>query len=123
MRDDPTPDPHPDPERLAAHAAAIRAAAAELLTRVHEWRNSPHWQDTPTNQHRYRTTVDACSQLDALPNPATPDHLANMAATIRPASTVWLPSRPGPQQAIHAAAERLSTEAVRVRTPDRPQTP
>ncbi|WFE29852.1 hypothetical protein O7623_12005 [Solwaraspora sp. WMMD791] len=112
MRDDPTPETHPDPERLATHAAAIRAAAAELLTRVHEWRNSPHWQDTPTNQHRYRTTVDACAQLDALPHPTTPDQLAAMAATIRPASTVWLPSRPGPQQAIHAAAERLSTMGI-----------
>ncbi|MFV2013370.1 MULTISPECIES: hypothetical protein [unclassified Micromonospora] len=108
MRDDPTPDPRPDPERLATDAAAIRAAAAELLTRVHEWRNSPHWQDTPTNQHRYRTTVDTCAQLDGLPDPTTPDHLAEVVDTVRPAYMVWLPSRPGRQQAIHAAAERLA---------------
>ncbi|WJK43304.1 hypothetical protein O7608_13385 [Solwaraspora sp. WMMA2056] len=109
MRDEPIPEPHPDPERLATHAAAIRAAAAELLTRVHEWRNSPHWQDTPTNQHRYRTTVDTCAQLDSLPDPSTPDQLADMVNTVRTAYMVWLPSRPGVQQAIHAAAERIST--------------
>ncbi|MDG4764411.1 hypothetical protein O7632_09885 [Solwaraspora sp. WMMD406] len=117
MRDDPTPDT----QRLATRAAAIRAAAAELLTRVTEWRNSPHWQDTPTNQHRYRTTVDACAQLDALPDPVTPDHLADMTTTIRPACAVWNPSRPGSQQAIHAAAERLSASVVRSNIPDRPR--
>ncbi|WP_326552141.1 hypothetical protein [Micromonospora sp. NBC_01813] len=105
MRDDPTPDA----QRLANHAAAIRAAAVELLARVHEWRNSPHWQDTPTNQHRYRTTVDACAALDALPDPTSTDHLTAIATTIRPASRVWFPSRPGSEQSIHVAAERLQT--------------
>ncbi|WFE30081.1 hypothetical protein O7623_13225 [Solwaraspora sp. WMMD791] len=123
MRDDPTPDPQPDPERLAAHADAIRAAAAELLTRVTEWRNSPHWQDTPTNHHRYHTTVGACTQLDSLPDPTTPEHLADMAATVRPACGVWRPTRPGPQQAIHAAAERLSATVVRSSMSDRPRMP
>jgi hypothetical protein len=56
MRDAPIPpgsyDPLPDDR-----AGQIRAAAAEVLLRVEEWRASPAWTGSPTDVRRYEITV------------------------------------------------------------------
>jgi hypothetical protein len=88
-------------------AALIRAAAAEVYERVQEWRNSLGWQDTPTNVHRHQATVSAVAGLDALPEPAAAEDLAGLIDAVRPLLAEWRPSRPGPEQQIFAAVERL----------------
>ncbi|MFG1885464.1 hypothetical protein [Micromonospora sp. NPDC049102] len=114
MRDADTP-PHEPDDHLHAHAelaprqqaAVIRAAAAEVHQRVQEWRKSPAWQDTPTNAHRHQATSDAVAALDAVPEPSTEDELAEVVDAIRPLLAEWRPSRPGPEQQIYVAVERL----------------
>lgn len=88
-------------------SALIRAAAAEVYERVQEWRNSPRWQDTPTNAQRYEATVGAVTALDLLPEPATAEELTELSDAVRPLLVEWRPSRPGPEQSIFAAVERL----------------
>jgi hypothetical protein len=116
MRDEPTtpnpgnPDPRPGtPLTPQLRVTAIRAAAAEVLTRVQEWRDTPAWPDTPTNRRRHQVTVDAVAKLETLPAPDTNDDLTPMIEAVRPILTTWLPSRPGTEQAIFAAVERLRT--------------
>ncbi|MER5458928.1 hypothetical protein ABT008_29600 [Micromonospora sp. NPDC002389] len=113
MRDADTPPQEPaDRTHIPSltpreQAARIRAAAVEVLERVEEWRNSPGWQDTPMNAHRHQATVRAVAALDALPEPATTDDLTGLLNAIRSLLFEWRPSRPGPEQQIFAAVERL----------------
>ncbi|MGW2623336.1 hypothetical protein [Micromonospora taraxaci] len=88
-------------------AAVIRAVAAEVHQRVQEWRNSPAWQDTPTNAHRHQATMDAVAALGAVPEPSNEDQLTEVIDAIRPLLAEWRPSRPGPEQQIYVAVERL----------------
>ena len=105
---DTPPDDGPDASRtLQERAAAIRAHAHDILDRVHTWQASPNWQPTDTNQRRYRLTVEAIAALHALPDPKTPEDLAVLIDAVRPILTEWRPSRPGSEQAIYAAVERL----------------
>jgi hypothetical protein len=114
MRDEPTtpntsnPDPRADtPLTPQQRATAIRAAAAEVLTRVQEWCSAPGWPDTPANRRRYQATADAVDQLDTLSDPDSNDDLRPLNDAVRPILTEWRPSRPGTEQAIFAAVERL----------------
>ncbi|MFG1674143.1 hypothetical protein [Micromonospora sp. NPDC049282] len=114
MRDADTPPQEPADRRYAdttltpqEHAARIRAAAAEVYERVQEWRHAPDWQETPTNAHRYAVTADAVTALSVLPEPATLESLAAIVGAVRPVLAEWRPSRPGPEQQIFAAVERL----------------
>ncbi|MBM0203793.1 hypothetical protein JNW90_12220 [Micromonospora sp. STR1s_5] len=114
MRDADTPPQEPA-DRLNTRpeltprqqAALIRSAAAEVRQRVQEWRNSLGWQDTPTNAYRHQATVVAVAALDALPEPATDQELAGLVDAVRPVLAEWRPSRPGPEQQIFIAVERL----------------
>ncbi|MGY3514803.1 hypothetical protein ACVMYR_00630 [Micromonospora sp. PTRAS2] len=114
MRDADTPpqESTDDPSYLAAltpqqRADLIRAAAAEVRDRVQAWRDNPHWRNTPTNSHRYETTIGAIDALGQLPDPDTEEAVASLADAARPVIVEWRPSRPGPEQAIYAAVERL----------------
>lgn len=114
MRDADTPPQEPADPRYAdtaltlqEHAARIRAAAAEVHERVQEWRDAPSWQETPTNAHRYAVTADAVAALSGLPEPETSEDLAAIVNAVRPVLAEWRPSRPGPEQQIFAAVERL----------------
>ncbi|MDG4760745.1 hypothetical protein [Micromonospora sp. WMMD710] len=113
MRDADTPPQEPADRHAHAdptprqQAAVIRAAAAEVHQRVQEWRTSPAWQDTPTNAHRHQATTDAVAALDAVPEPSTADELAGLVEAIQPILAEWRPSRPGPEQQIYVAVERL----------------
>lgn len=103
MRDATPKDERPDADRLAAPTAGqraeqIRAATAEVLTRVQEWRDSPTWRDTDTNRHRYQATVDACTAFEARPGRSTPEEHDALVDTIRALVAVWGPSRPGPEE-------------------------
>nr|MDT0658975.1 hypothetical protein [Micromonospora sp. DSM 115978] len=118
MRDEPTtpdpgnPDPRPDtPLTPQQRAAAIRAAAVEVLTRVQEWRDAPGWAGTPANQRRYQITATAVAQLDNAPepDPDRDDALMPLVDAVRPILTEWRTNRPGAEQAIFAAVERLRT--------------
>lgn len=88
-------------------AALIRAAAAEVHERVQEWRDTPGWQDTPTNAQRHQATVAAVAALDALPDPVVAEELTELVDAIRPLLVEWRPSRPGSEQHVFAAVERL----------------
>ncbi|MEU4777435.1 hypothetical protein [Micromonospora sp. NPDC023633] len=114
MRDADTPPQEPaDPPYTRTglaprqQAALIRAAAAEVYERVHEWRNTPGWLNTPTNAHRHQATVDAVAVLDALPQPTTAEDLARLVDAVWPVLAEWRPSRPGSEQQIFVAVERL----------------
>lgn len=112
MRDATPKDEHPDADRLAATASTqraeqIRAAAAEVRTRVQEWRDSPTWRDTDDNRHRYQATIDACATLDADSGHGTPVDSDARTEAVRSLVALWGFRRPGPEQAIHAAIERL----------------
>ncbi|MEV5208215.1 hypothetical protein AB0K35_12160 [Micromonospora sp. NPDC053740] len=114
MRDADTPPQDPADRPYARteltprqRAAVIRTAAAEVRQRVQEWRDSPGWQDTPTNAYRHQATVVALAALDALPEPATDQELAGLVDAVRPVIAEWRPSRPGPEQQIFIAVERL----------------
>ncbi|GHJ12697.1 hypothetical protein [Micromonospora sp. AKA38] len=114
MRDADTPPQEPADRRFAdtaltpqEYAAHIRAAAAEVYERVQEWRLAPGWQETPTNAHRYTVTADAVAALSGLPEPETSEELAAVIDAVRPVLAEWRPSRPGPEQQIFAAVERL----------------
>ncbi|KIR64950.1 hypothetical protein [Micromonospora haikouensis] len=114
MRDADTPpqeptDDRPHPVTLTPQQCAdlIRAAAAEVRERVQEWRDSPNWRNTPTNSHRYETTVGAIDALGQLRDPNTEEAVASLADAVRPVIVEWRPSRPGPEQSIYAAVERL----------------
>jgi hypothetical protein len=116
MRDEPTtPNPgHPDPSpgtplTPRQRATAIRAAAAEVLTRVQEWRSAPGWPDTPANRRRYQVTAGAVAQLDTLSDLDADDDLTPLIDAVRPILAAWRPSRPGTEQAVFAAVERLRT--------------
>ncbi|MEN3610971.1 hypothetical protein AAH979_15605 [Plantactinospora sp. ZYX-F-223] len=107
MRDAATPpddghDAAPDgsPTTPQQRAAAIRAAAGEVLARVQEWRNSPHWREDETNRRRYQITVDAIASLDRLPDPEPQETVLPLVDAIGPVLAAWRPSRPGPEQAI-----------------------
>ncbi|MGW1449639.1 hypothetical protein ACWCO3_15315 [Micromonospora sp. NPDC002411] len=88
-------------------AAAIRVAAAQVGRRVQEWRYSQGWHDTPTNVYRHQATVAAVAALDALPEPTTADELARFVDAVQPLFIEWRPNRPGPEQQIFVAIERL----------------
>ncbi|WP_329017951.1 hypothetical protein OG271_13685 [Micromonospora rifamycinica] len=114
MRDADTPRQEPTDDR--SHPAAltpqqradlIRAAAAEVRERVQAWRDNPNWRNTPANSHRYETTLGAIGVLSELPEPQTEEALASLADAVRPIVVEWRPSRPGPEQSIYAAVERL----------------
>ncbi|WP_146247347.1 hypothetical protein [Micromonospora arborensis] len=114
MRDADTPPQEPaDHFRARAEltprqqAAVIRAAAAEVRQRVQEWRDSSAWQDTPTNAHRYQATMAGVAALDAVPDPTTKEELGELFSAVRPLLAEWRPSRPGPEQHIFVAVERL----------------
>jgi len=102
------PDAHhattPTPQQRAAN---IRANAAEVWARVQEWRDSPNWHDDETNRRRYQLTADTIAMLDAVPEPRTHIEVSVLIDAIRPILTEWRPSRPGPEQAIYVAVERL----------------
>lgn len=115
MRDTATPDDGPSAHLPNAptpqqHAAAIRAHAAEVLTRVQQWRDGPAWQNDDTNRRRYRLTDDAISELNGLPDPRDHDGLAVLIRAIHPLLAEWQPSRPGTEQVIYAAVERLQRQ-------------
>ncbi|MFF0825119.1 hypothetical protein ACFYUR_32515 [Micromonospora haikouensis] len=114
MRDADTPPQDPADDR--SHSAAltpqqradlIRAAAAEVRDRVQAWRDNPNWRNTPANSHRYETTIGVIDALGQLPAPDTKEAVASLADAVRPVIVEWRPSRPGPEQAIYAAVERL----------------
>ncbi|MGW4463035.1 hypothetical protein [Micromonospora sp. NPDC004704] len=113
MRDTATPpDDGPSARQPEAptpqqRAATIREYTTEVLARVEQWRGSPAWHDDEINRRRYNVTVDAAAQLDALPDPVHQDSLVVMVDAIRPILNEWRPSRPGNEQAIYAAVERL----------------
>ncbi|WP_147252603.1 hypothetical protein [Micromonospora endolithica] len=114
MRDADTPpqelsndQPHPAALTPQQRADLIRAAAAEVRERVQEWRNHPGWRNTPVNSHRHETTVNAIDALGQLPDPDTEEAVARLADVVRPVVVEWRPSRPGPEQPIYAAVERL----------------
>ncbi|MGX7676783.1 hypothetical protein [Plantactinospora sp. DSM 117369] len=92
-------------------AAAIRTAAAEVVTRVQEWRDSPNWHDNEANRHRYQLTVDTIATLDKLPNPGSQETVPLLVDAIGLVLAAWRPSRPGPEQAIFASVERLQRVA------------
>jgi hypothetical protein len=118
MRDAATPpddghDAHPGTTPTPQQrAAAIRAAAAEVMARVEECRNSPGWRDDDTNGRRYQLTVEGVAALDKLPDPETHEAISALVDAIRPILSAWRPSRPGPEQAIFASVESLQ-RAVR----------
>ncbi|MBM0275619.1 hypothetical protein [Micromonospora tarensis] len=114
MRDADTPPQDPADRPYARteltprqRAAVIRTAAAEVRQRVQEWRNSPGWQDKPTNAYRYQATFVAVAALDAVPEPTTAVELTRLVDAVRPLLVEWRPSRPGPEQQIFVAVERL----------------
>ncbi|MFJ6196539.1 hypothetical protein [Micromonospora sp. NPDC092111] len=114
MRDADTPPQEPTDDRPHSvaltpqqRADLIRTAAAEVRERVQEWRNNPAWRNTPANSHRYATTLGAIDDLGRLANPDTEEAAATLADVVRPVIMEWRPSRPGPEQAIYAAVERL----------------
>ncbi|MEU1588783.1 hypothetical protein [Micromonospora sp. NPDC005710] len=88
-------------------AAAIRAAAAEVRQRVQEWRDSSAWQNTPTNAHRHQATLAGVAALDAVPEPTTTEELTEFVDAVLPLVAEWRPSRPGAEQQIFVAVERL----------------
>ncbi|WFE59658.1 hypothetical protein [Micromonospora sp. WMMD712] len=105
---EPTNDrPHPAALTPQRRADLIRAAAAEVRDRVQTWRDNPNWRNTPANSHRYETTIGAIDALGQLPDPDTEEAAASLADAVRPVIVEWRPSRPGPEQAIYAAVERL----------------
>jgi hypothetical protein len=120
MRDAATPPENdPDVQTRAAptpeqHAANIRAAAAEVLARVDEWRRSASWHDSQANRWRFQLTVEAVTTLDALPEPDTHETIAPLTDAIRSILTAWRPSRPGGEQSIQVAVERLERATRKV---------
>jgi hypothetical protein len=114
MRDADTPPQDSTDDRLhpatltpQRRADLIRAAAAEVRERVQEWRDNVGWRNTPANTHRYETTVSAIDVLGQSPDPDTEEGVASLADAVRPVVVEWRPSRPGPEQSIYAAVERL----------------
>ncbi|MFG3703576.1 hypothetical protein ACGF7U_02400 [Micromonospora sp. NPDC047670] len=105
---EPTDDrPHPAALTPRQRADLIRSAAAEVRERVQEWRDHRGWRNTPVNSHRYETTVSAIDALDRLPDPGNEEAVASLANAVRPVVVEWRPSRPGPEQPIYTAVERL----------------
>ncbi|NLU80889.1 hypothetical protein HCA58_21515 [Micromonospora sp. HNM0581] len=114
MRDADTPPQEPTDDRShpatltpQQRADLIRTAAAEVHERVQEWRDNAGWRNTPANTHRYETTVSAIDALEQLPEPDSEDAVARLADVVRPVVLEWRPSRPGPEQSIYVAVERL----------------
>jgi hypothetical protein len=127
MRDEPTtpnpgnPDPRPGiPLTPRQRAAVIREAAAEVLTRVQEWRDTPGWPDTTINRHRYQLTAATLAQLDTPSGPDAREDLERLVEAVRPVLTEWRPARPGREQAIFAAVERLQRATGSSRKPEPP---
>ncbi|MGW0430943.1 hypothetical protein ACWDV4_00105 [Micromonospora sp. NPDC003197] len=118
MRDAATPPDdgpdahHPTTPTPQQRAANIRANAAEVWERVQEWRDSPNWHGNETNQRRYQLTANAINALDAVPDPRTHAEVSALISAVRPILAEWRPSRPGPEQAIYAAIERLDHAAT-----------
>ncbi|MDI5936633.1 MULTISPECIES: hypothetical protein [unclassified Micromonospora] len=105
---EPTDDrPHPTALTPQQRADLIHAAAADVRERVQAWRDNPNWRNTPANSHRYETTIGAIDALGQLPGPGTEEAVASLANAVRPVIVEWRPSRPGPEQSIYAAVERL----------------
>ncbi|WP_326564592.1 hypothetical protein [Micromonospora peucetia] len=120
MRDADTPPqepaerPYTRPRLTPRHQAAlIRTAAAEVCERVRQWQSSPGWQDTPMNAHRYQATMKVVVALDALPDPQTAEDLARLVEAVKPLLAEWRPSRPGREQPIFVAVERLRTASAK----------
>ncbi|WP_141713996.1 hypothetical protein [Micromonospora inyonensis] len=114
MRDADTPPQEPDDrhQNLDGHTArqrarAIRAAVIEVHARVREWRSQPGWQNTPANVHRYETTVNVFRAVESMPEPDSAVAVAQLVEAVRPLLTEWRPGRPGPEQQIFVAVERL----------------
>jgi hypothetical protein len=107
MRDAPTPpgnnDPFPDDR-----AILVRVAAAEVLLRVQEWRDSPSWTESPAEVRRYEITVN--SLVSILTGEAL--HAAAVTATVQAVAAEWRVPRLGPTQAVYAAVERLQRTVV-----------
>ncbi|QOC94065.1 hypothetical protein [Micromonospora craniellae] len=51
--------------------------------------------------------MSAIAASEVLPNPETAEDLTELAEALRPVLSEWRPSRPGPEQQIFAAVERL----------------
>jgi hypothetical protein len=92
-----------NPSQVDQPSPDIHAALAEVWRRVAEWHDSPHWTDEDRNRHRYETTAVAYEAARQLPHTDT-DALAK---AVQPIVDTWRPNRPGPQQTIHAAVDRL----------------
>jgi hypothetical protein len=114
MRDADTPPQEPTDDRShpavltpRQRAALIRRAATEVRDRVQEWRERPNWHNSPANSHRYATTIRAIDALAGLPDPDTEDAIAHLVEAVRPVVMEWRPGRPGPEQSIYVAVERL----------------
>ncbi|GLY23706.1 hypothetical protein [Micromonospora sp. NBRC 101691] len=114
MRDADTPPqepadhhPHLDPRTVRQRVTAIRTAVDEVYARVREWRGQPGWRNTPVNVHRYETTLNVAYTVEAMPEPDSAVAVAQLVEAVRPLLTEWRPSRPGPEQQIFAAVERL----------------
>ncbi|MEV0327458.1 hypothetical protein AB0H63_13570 [Micromonospora echinospora] len=114
MRDADTPpqepnDRHEHLDARTAHqrATAIRAAVDEVHALVREWRVQPGWQNTPVNVHRYDTTVNVFRAVESMPEPNSAEGVGKLVDAIRPLLAEWRPSRPGPEQQVFAAVERL----------------
>ncbi|XTZ14459.1 hypothetical protein ACQSSU_23650 [Micromonospora echinospora] len=114
MRDADTPpqdpaDPHQhlDARTARQRATAIRAAVSEVHARVREWRSQPGWRNSPVNVHRYETTMNVFRAVKSMPEPDSAATVVQLVEAVRPVLTEWRPSRPGPEQQIFAAVERL----------------
>ncbi|MEV6519440.1 hypothetical protein AB0M37_27055 [Micromonospora chalcea] len=114
MRDADTPPQEPTdgfshPAALTPQQRAdlIRAAAAEVRERVQAWRDSPNWRSTPANSHRYKTTLGAIDGLGQPPDVGTEEAVARLVDAVHPVIVEWRPSRPGSEQSIYVAVERL----------------
>ncbi len=92
----------------------VRAGVAEVWRRTVEWRNRPEWTDTEHNRQRYEITRDVARHVAQLPDPTCSTDRAAMVAAVDPLIRAWWPNRAGPEQAIHAAAERVRDATQRL---------
>jgi hypothetical protein len=105
-------DDDQDPAQLVAE---IRHLAAEVWRRVQEWHDSPDWQDTERNRHRYDLTARTIAAFDDRSDPEQPVTVNAMSKVLTPILTEWRPALAGPEQAIYAAVDRLRTAIGRIR--------
>jgi len=95
------------PSTAASHATEIRAAAAEVWRRIAEWRASTRYDDSAANQHRYDQADQVTKALADVPTTGDDTETRQVIAAVQPILTTWRTGRPGPEQAIYAAVERL----------------